>query len=325
MSESQFRRHFGDLIARHESALSPELQRAARWAEANPAALCFESVRSCAASAGCSAATMNRLAQALGFSAFAALRAVLREQLRQVARDDFVGRLDAQRTQPFGADAQLLGANVASAFARNAAQAYGDVAVRMLQARRVLFLGLRVSHGLAYHLHYSYALLADNGQLAGDAGGAVEDAVDELRPEDLLVAVSMSPYTRRSVELVVRAQRAGVPVVALTDSARSPIGREAAARLLFDTGTTSFFQSLVGAQAVIETLVAEVALRGGVRARERLATRQQAFEAQRLYWERPRRPPQPECPRGGAASGCAPAAGDPAGVGPRNPGEKEPS
>lgn len=289
MSESRFRRHLGELIARHEAVLTPELQRAARWAEANPAALCFESVRSSAASAGCSPATMNRLALALGFRGFAALRASLREQLRQVARDDYVGRLDAQPTQHAAHDAELLRANVASAFVRNTPQDYTDVAQRLLGARRVLFLGLRVSHGLAYHLHYSYALLMDNGVIAADLGGTLDDAASELGADDVLVAISLSPYTRRTVELVERAHAAGVPVVALTDNPRSPIGRLACARLLFDTGTTAFFQSLVGAQAVIETLVAEVAVRAGSRARERLAARQEAFSSRRLYWERPRR------------------------------------
>jgi DNA-binding MurR/RpiR family transcriptional regulator len=290
MSERLFRERLGALIAAHETALTPELQRAARWAEAHPAALCFESVRSSAASAGCSPSTMNRLALVLGFSGFAAFRSMLRDTLSEAAREGFVERLDAQTRAEQSADVELLRDNAASALQRNSAAAFADVAARMLNARRVVFLGLRVSFGLAFHLHYSYALVLDNGRLAGDVGGTLGDCIDELGADDLLVAISLSPYTRRTVELVARAQRRGVPVVALTDSARSPIGRLARACLLFDTGTTAFFQSLVGAQAVIELLVAELALRAGSRARERLASRQDQFTAARAYWERARRP-----------------------------------
>ena len=58
------------LIDRHFDALSPELQRAARWARQHPTELGLQSMRASAKRAGVAPATMTRLAQTLGFDGF---------------------------------------------------------------------------------------------------------------------------------------------------------------------------------------------------------------------------------------------------------------
>src|SRR5512134_1765528 len=63
------------LIERQFDALSPELQRAARWVRSNGPVLALRSMRSAASQAGVSPATMTRLARRLGFQSFDALRA----------------------------------------------------------------------------------------------------------------------------------------------------------------------------------------------------------------------------------------------------------
>lgn len=295
MSEQQFSERLRALVAQHDGQLSPELRRAARWAAAHPAELCFRSLRAAAQAAGVSPPTMSRLARALGFDSYDAFRQPLREALTVAAQSGYVERLDVQRrTGRAGATAQqraadTLQANAASALTRNAPADYAAAAARLLRARRVVFLGLRVSFGLAYHLHYVYGLVATNGELADDRGGGLADVLAGLGPQDLLVPLSLAPYTRQTVDIVERAVAAGVPVLALTDAAASPIGRLAEQVLVFDTESPAFFHSLVGAQAVIETLVAEAALRAGPKARRRLSEMQQHFTDNRAYWERPRR------------------------------------
>src|SRR5262245_32369267 len=61
-------------IEREFDALSPELQRAARWVSSNGPVLALRSMRSAASQAGVSPATMTRLARRLGFDSFGALR-----------------------------------------------------------------------------------------------------------------------------------------------------------------------------------------------------------------------------------------------------------
>lgn len=284
------------LIGRRFDELSPELQRAARWLQRHEATIALHSMRSSARQAGVSPATMTRLAQRLGFEGFEALRQPARRQLAaqaQVAPAAYAERARDQQRKGAAAQERLDAlnaaqqANVASVVARNSADAIDAAADALLQASRVFFLGLRVCHGLAYHLHYGWGLLKGNGTLMNDLGGTLADQALQIGRGDLLVAISQAPYTRRSVETVALARRQGALVLALTDSPLAPIARGAQHVLLFDTASPSFFHSLTGAQALMESLLAEAAARGGDAVLQRLQRMQQHLHATRAYWERP--------------------------------------
>ena len=286
------------LIDRHFDALSPELQRAARWARQHPAELGLQSMRASAKHAGVAPATMTRLAQTLGFEGFEALREPYQRALARAGRETYVERLTVQQRE--GAEQDRLSrlnaaqrGNVESVAAANAAATVDAAADALLAARRGLFVGLRGSLGVAYHMYYTYAMLVRNGVLATDLGGTLVDQVAQLGGDDVLVAVGQMPYTRQTVEAVALARAAGVPVVALTDSTLSPIARSAQHVLLFQAESPSFFQSMTGAQAMAESLVAAVAVRGGEQVRQRLAERQAQLKASRAYWERPIKKAEP--------------------------------
>jgi DNA-binding MurR/RpiR family transcriptional regulator len=59
------------------------------------------------------------------------------------------------------------------------------------------------------------------------------------------------------------ARKAGARIIAVTDSAVAPPAREAEQRLLFSTGSSSFFPSVVAASALLECLVAVLLSRSG--------------------------------------------------------------
>lgn len=280
------------LIDRQFDALSPELQRAARWAQQHPTELGLQSMRASAKRAGVAPATMTRLAQTLGFEGFEALREPYQRALARAGRDTYVERLAAQQQQ--GAERDRLSrlnaaqrGNVESVVAANAAAKVDAAADALLAARQVLFVGLRGSMGVAYHMYYTYAMLMRNGVLATDLGGTLVDQVAQLDGSDVLVAVGQMPYTRQTVEAVAHARAGGVPVIAITDSSLSPIARSAQHVLLFQAESPSFFQSMTGAQAMAESLVAAVAVRGGEQVQQRLGERQAQLQASRAYWERP--------------------------------------
>ncbi|MBE7418651.1 MAG: MurR/RpiR family transcriptional regulator [Ideonella sp.] len=284
------------LIEREFDALSPELQRAARWVRSNGTVLAVRSMRSAAGQAGVSPATMTRLARRLGFDSFDALR---EPYVRRVADAAAVPALPfvrrARALQRAGADplaqlAALQATNVAAVQRRNPAAAVTQAAERMLRARRVHFLGLRVCHGIAFQLAYTYGLLCGNGTLLTDLGGTLADQVAQVGPRDVLLAISQSPYTRATVESVRLARAQGAAVIALTDSALSPIARDADLALLYETASNSFFHSTTGALALVECVLAAVSARGGAAVLDRLRERQQQLRASRAYWEAPRPP-----------------------------------
>lgn len=295
-------RHLTQLLDSHFERLSPELQRAARWVREHPAELGLQSMRQSALAAGVSPATMTRLAQALGLEGFEAMR---RPSMMAFARSMSSTPERTTDAPVLGGDstlerlAQAQARNLASVAERNPTADLRAAAARVLQAREVLFLGLRASFGVAYHLHYSCDWLRPGTRLATDAGGAWADQVHALTPSDLLVVVSQAPYTRQTVEAAQAAQARGVPVLALTDSPLSPLARLAQQTLLFEATSPTFFHSMTGVQALAEALLACVAEQGGAAVVQRLGERQTRLQTAQAYWEKqhPPRSLTPSSPR----------------------------
>jgi DNA-binding MurR/RpiR family transcriptional regulator len=281
-------RHLAQLLDARFAALSPELQRAARWVREHPAELGLQSMRQSARAAGVAPATMTRLAQALGLEGFDAMR---RPAMAALARSAAQASADEAPpgVAPISALQQAQSLNVTSVAVRNSIDQLQAAAAAILAARQVVFLGQRASFGIAHHLRYTCDWLRAGTQLVANPAGAGNDELAELTQADLLVAVSQAPYSVQTVQCAQQAQSRGVPVLALTDSALSPLARTASIVLLFDAASPSFFHSMTGVQALAETLMAAVAEQGGAAVVQRLSDRQQRLQNDRVYWDKPNR------------------------------------
>lgn len=282
------------MIADSFESLSPELQRAARWVSRHGSALALHSMRDSARAAEVTPATMTRLARRLGFDDFESLRAPFRRALAGPGSGaEFEHMLSMRRDRVPFADVvdslnTLQQANVASVTGRNETADIEAAGGAMIEAAQVHFLGLRVSHGVATYLWYAYGLLRGNGNLVSGIGGTLSDQVSHIAANDVLVAVSQSPYTRQTVEAVEMAAANGAIVVVLTDSQLSPMARHGRYLLLYDTASSAHFHSTIGAQALAEALIAAVAARGGAMATAHLRRMQSHLRNSGAYWERPR-------------------------------------
>jgi DNA-binding MurR/RpiR family transcriptional regulator len=271
--------------------LSPELQRAARWLRQNGPAVALHSMRQSARLAGVAPATMTRLARRLGFDDFESLREPYARRLlpghaavpRRPRTGSLADRLDALN----GAQQSQVGA----VLRHNPPSQFQATAQALVRARRVGFLGQRISHGVAFQLHYGYGLLAANGSLLTDAGGTLADQLAALDEACVLVAISQSPYTRAVVEAAERAKQLGTAVVALTDSPLSPIARGATHTLICGGATPALLHSTCGALALVESLLAAVAQEGGSAALARWSSRQRQLARDQAYWETPKDTP----------------------------------
>ncbi len=277
-------------------ALTPELQRAAQWIADHPSETGLWSMRQQARSVGVSAPTMVRLAHALGFAGYAALRRPFQEALAGRPLE-YGPRASALQAAPQARRIEQLAreiaasqvADVESVLTLNSAEKLEAAVGAIASAKRVGFLGVRAPFGIAFQFRYAYNLIARNGVLFDGVGGTVPDQVDALGPGDVLIAISQSPYSTPTVDAVLAAGRRGVTVVALTDSALSPLARNAAHFLLFRADSISFFPSMIAPLALVELLVAWLAAKGGKAVLKRLAEVDARLAAQRAYWNHPPR------------------------------------
>jgi len=276
-------------IARRYPDLTPRLQRAARFIIDNPDQIAVRSMREIARRAAVAPATMVRLARALDFADYDDLRDVFIRRVEAAATAHAPRAQALQATERSGpklvehlAAAQVAAIHSAAANPEATITAF----VRQLAAARtVAFLGLRASHAIAFHFAYVYGLLRDNGHLLDDRGGALRDHAARLSRGDALIVVSIAPYTRATVEAVEVAEKRGATILALTDSAVSPIARAARHILLFHTAGPSFFSTLIGALALAELLVARLAASGGRAVIARLERTDDALREAGAYWD----------------------------------------
>lgn len=278
-------------IRKQIDTLTPELQRAARWVADHPSETGFLSMRQQARSAGVSAPTMVRLARALGFADYASLRRPFQDAMAGRSLE-YGSRASALQAAPEGTRIARLAQELAgsqledvrSVQALNAPAQIEAVVRAIAGASRVGFLGVRASFGIAFQFCYAYSLIARNGVLFDGLGGILHDQVEVLDRHDVLIAISQSPYSAPTVESVQAAAARGVTIIALTDSALSPLARAATHTLRFRADSVSFFPSMIAPLALAELLLARLAARGGKAVLERLAQVERRLTSQRAYW-----------------------------------------
>ncbi|WP_185961263.1 MurR/RpiR family transcriptional regulator [Telmatospirillum sp. J64-1] len=280
-----------DRIRAGYDALSPQLQQAARYLLSHPEEAALASMRRLADLSGVSPASMVRLAQALGYPGWNELREQVREQMRN-GEPLFVDR--ARRLQ--GRDARteerlIQDMVVADTVAlRDLLITVGSerlAACRdtILSARRVYVLGLRSSYSVAFLFHYTYSLFRDNAVLLDGHGGTFADSLRHVGPRDVLVAISLPPYTRETVSAADFAAGEGAAVVAITDGANSPLAGVARHVLTVSHESPSFFQSLVPSLALVQMLAASLAAGSGPDTLAALAASERQLKGLNAYWE----------------------------------------
>jgi DNA-binding MurR/RpiR family transcriptional regulator len=253
--------------------LPPQLQTAARYMLDRPDDVALLSMREQARRAGVPPATMTRLAKRLGLDGYDSVRELYAGAVR-AGTLGFAGKAGVQVEAQALRGERALAADMVHALGQEIARlaepaALGQLvaaADRLHKARRIYCLGLRACHSAAWHFHYMLSLLGDKTVMLDDAGGTGLDALRDAGRGDVVLAASVEPYARATIEAARYAAGEGVPVVALTDSEVSPLAQLASATILVATDSPSFFHSMTPMLAVTEILAALVAGRSGQKA-----------------------------------------------------------
>jgi len=270
-------------IAERYDQLSPKQRQVARFIADNEAFTAFASAAELGKAVDVDAATVVRLAQSLGFSGYAELQEVIRGRIPE--RLTFVQRIEQQRQQPM--DRQQLPVKVFTNDIENLNQTLNqtqpeavDAAVEAIcRADHVIVVGMGFSAAVAVFLGHGLNSLGIRTTVLTEGGSSLTITLANLRPTDLVIGVSVWRYLRDTVAALAGAAERGVPTMALTDSSVSPPARIADHVLVAATRGVGHSLSPVGLIAVVNLLLAEIAVREPERALAVLR------EVDRLYRE----------------------------------------
>ena len=283
-------------IARHISqrfeTLSPQQRRAARFLLDHPTEVALKSMRELAQAAGVPPVTFVRLARALDFTDYNALRAVFQGDVRQNRpAAGFSGKardlqLRAGGDKTLTLVKELFEAeldNIELTFSQNHPDRLVAAAEMMERAERLFVLGRRSCHPTAAFFHYVHRLFRTNAVLVPD-GGLLADCLRDAGPDDVLLVVSVAPYAADTIEAARWARERGTRLIAITDDRLSPIGRLADVVLLVGTATPSFFHSIVPMVALAQALLALLVARGGDATLAAIESSERQLARFQVYW-----------------------------------------
>ena len=136
-------------------------------------------------------------------------------------------------------------------------QAFHEAVDKITAAKRIYIIGVRSASSLAGFLNFNLRMIFDDVKFVQTTSGSeMFEEIMRIGEGDVMIAISFPRYSKRIVNAVEFARRAGADVVALTDSDNSPIAEYANQLLIAQSDMVSFVDSLVAPLSVINALVA---------------------------------------------------------------------
>jgi DNA-binding MurR/RpiR family transcriptional regulator len=272
MSETDTPRDFTalrSLIVERAAALPRRLTQVASYALENPDEIAFGTVASIAQAADVQPSTLVRFAQSLGYQGFSELQEVFQSRLRErvLNYDERIEQL-REHTRKAG-KAGLVFDGVVGAAEQSLARlrerldaAQLEQAADMLAGAGTIYLiGLRRSFPISSYMAYAFGKLGIRSVLVDALGGLASEQASFATPEDVVLAISFTPYASETVTLCKQLAARNVPVLAITDSPLSPLA--AVARLWLEVQESNFegFRSMAATMTLAITLTIATAER----------------------------------------------------------------
>jgi DNA-binding MurR/RpiR family transcriptional regulator len=281
--------------------LSPKMQGVLRHLIANSDDIALSSMRTLATVCSVTPPTMLRLARRLGYSDWNTLREEVQARLRGRAEGPLTTRvrnLAAYRQQD---QTSRITQDLLEEDERNLRRSWEKIDIQQLDAavetmrcaRTLFFLGRRSCYPVAFSMYYSYRMIRNNGVLVVDNGAGIVNNLAGIGPEDALVAIGYDPYSRETVALASHAAERGAHVVAITDSAISPLALGARHVFVARNESPALFQSTTAAHSIGTALIVLITAAEGDRAVETMQHREASLRQLGAYWSSAGSQPNP--------------------------------
>lgn len=257
------------LIMARAPGLPKRLTQVASFALGHPDEIAFGTAASVALQAEVQPSTLVRFSQALGYQGFSELQEVFRSRLRDrvLNYDERIAQLREHAAS--ASKASVLFQGFAEASEKSLAelrlkidQKELDGAVDLLaRAETIYLVGLRRSYPVTSYMAYAFGKLGVRHILVSGLAGLESETIEFAGPKDAVLAVSFTPYASETISLTAKAADRRVPVVAITDSAFSPLAQRAT--LWFEIVEANFegFRSLAATFALAMALTVAIAER----------------------------------------------------------------
>lgn len=263
---------FRTLLLSERARFTRKMLAAGNFAIEHPHEVALNPVSTLAERSGLAATSFVRLAQAMGFTGFSEMQRLFRDPLHKSFQPSFEERIRhslGEQVIPDPNDITALGKSFAQANTaslnhladRISSMPLEAVVDQILNARIVHVIGVDRSFGPAAYLAYALNRAGIQSIQVLGLGSAMDDQVAMMAPTDLLISISFPPYAKDTIAVTDIARRRSNPIVAITDSAISPITEDAVHVLTIHDAEFHGFRALTALMTVVQTLTMGVAYR----------------------------------------------------------------
>ncbi|HET9780920.1 MAG TPA: MurR/RpiR family transcriptional regulator [Candidatus Dormibacteraeota bacterium] len=262
----------GEVVRQRLDSLSPAERRLARVLLASYPIAGLESVARFAERASVSPPTVTRFITKLGFRGYPEFQEKLRHEVQARLSSPLARYRDEPKRSSAISDALESSAHNLRATRDLLSDRDLKEAVELLAdvRRRVMVLGGRVSAPLARYLAGQLHLLRPGIGLVDSERSAPAQQLIDMRKTDVLVVFDYRRYQPDTIDSARVAAARGCDVILFTDPWLSPASAFSRQVLVTSVETVGPFDSLVGAMAVVEAVIAAVLRQLGSRAEERM-------------------------------------------------------
>lgn len=250
-------------IRRRMDSLSAAHKKLAQRVLSDPEAVAFMTVSELAGAVDVNEATVVRFANGLGLKGYPGLTRLCRERLQEQAqllrRFDNLEHLAAEGVGMREQTVALDQANIARTFARIDEAMWDSAVDRLAHAPRVHVIGLRKCHAPAYLLTYLLRMLREDVSAIDATAGTLTDELRRVRAGDCFVAMSIHRYSLDTVRAAHWARQRGAHVIALTDTALSPLAVSAHDTFYIDASSASILRSMTAFISLAQAMTGDVA------------------------------------------------------------------
>lgn len=272
------------------STLPPQLRTAAKYIIDYPSDFGLDPIRETAEKAGVSTYTLVQIAKKLGFAGFEELREPFRHAL--VSTTEMIAETDWMKDHRAASEIGAVYADasrnamaiVKSSLERHSPEKLEQAVDTLLGARTVYVTAVRASYSIAYYLNYVGRMSLTSLQLIPRHMNSAIDELKDAGPEDVLIAITITPYSRETIEACKFAKKKGMKLLLITDSDVVTADFEPEHILSSSVISTHRFGCFTGMMALVEGLIAVLIERGGEEAQERIRSYENLRRDYNAFW-----------------------------------------
>lgn len=256
-------------ISESYDSFSKRLKQVARFALDRPNDIALETIAVIAERADVQPSTLIRFAKALGYEGFSEMQRIFRDRLAE-RTPSYSERIHTMREQMADATgavgpkqvlAEFAAANIAAL--EHMRDEVGDDALRravdlLAGADEVHMIGYRRSFPVATFIFYALNQLGVRTHLLDGVGGLLDEQARLITRSDVLLAISFASYSKQVIEVVKAARSNEVPIIAITDSALSPLASLSTVSFQIEETAIHHFRSLSATMCLAQSLVISV-------------------------------------------------------------------